>query len=432
MTSVTSGGAPDHKSAEFGGSERIDAHNVGMARRIEPGLLRVFRFFVGIRLGVLALIAMSLNDRPADELLLVPQPGLFVYTLLLVYLLAPQVERWMGKWFLPVGITVAAASPIIENGIAVAMRLEQGATPNEAIGDYWLLFFVLFVPLILVAWQFRFRAVLLYAVGTTILDAIVISPLLQEEATQAPIVGGLLVGRGGVFALVGYVIIKLVQAQRLQQQELIHYAATREQLATSNERARLARELHDTLAHTLSAVAVQLEGATSLWDDDPERAHLMVDRSLASTRTGLAEARRAIQALRASPLEDLGLTAAVRQLAIDAGETHGIEVDTAAVEDVGTVRPEVEHTIYRITEEALTNSVRHGRPTVMAVALGLEDAHVILEVTDNGSGFDTAASVPEGHQGIHGMRERAGLVNGELTIATNQNGGTTVTFEAAP
>lgn len=403
-----------------------------MERRIEPGLLRIFRFFVGIRLGLLALVALSLSSRSEDELLLVPQPGLFVYTLLLVYLLAPPVERWMGKWFLPVGLAVATISPIVENGIAVAMRLEEGSTPNEAIADYIVLFFVLFVPLILVAWQYRFRTVIVFAVGTTLLDAVMLSPLLQETSTEASVVGGLLLARGAIFVFVGYVIGKLLGAQRDYQQDLVHYAAMQEQLATSNERARLARELHDTLAHTLSAVAVQLEGARSLWDDDPKRAQSMVDKSLASTRSGLTEARRAIQALRASPLEDLGLAEAVRQLGMDTADTHDVSIDVSKVDEVGTVRPEVEHTIYRIAEESLTNAMRHGAPTNVVVRLSRAPDRVSLEVCDNGSGFDPDPDGADGHHGLNGMRERAELVGGGLVIETSKIEGTTIIFQAAP
>lgn len=403
-----------------------------MARRIEPGLLRVFRYFVGIRVGLLALVTLSLSNRPDEELLLVPEPGLFVYTLLLVYLLAPPVERWMGRWFLPVGLFVATVSPIVENGIAVSLRLDEGATPNEAVSDYWVLFFVLFVPLILTAWQYRFRTVLLFAVGTTFLDAVMLSPLLQETSTEASLLGALLLARGSIFAFVGYVIGKLLGAQRAHQSELVHYAAMRERLATSNERTRLARELHDTLAHTLSAVAVQLEGVRSLWEDDPQRAQSMVDQSLESTRSGLTEARRAIQALRASPLEDYGLAGALQRLGVATEETHGVSIDVAAVEDVGSVRPEVEHTIYRIAEESLTNAIRHGEPTNVVLSLSRGRGLVRLDVTDDGAGFETDSLHADGHHGITGMRERAELVGGGLRIDSEPQSGTTVTFEAAP
>lgn len=418
--------------AKNGGSPGVHPHNDAMRRRIEPGLLRVFRFFVGIRFGLLALMALSLDNRTEEQLLLVPGPGLVVYGILLIYLIAPPVQRLMGRRYLSVGLIVATVSPIVENGIAVGLRLDQGDPPNRAIEDWWLLFFVLFVPLILIAWQYRFRTVLLFAAGTTLLDAILLSPLLQESATQDSIVGGLLFARGAVYALVGYVIGKLIGAQRAHQQDLAHHAATREQLATSNERTRLARELHDTLAHTLSAVAVQLEGATSVWDEDPTRARTMVQRSLEGTRHGLTEARRAIDALRASPLEDLGLPAAVRRLGHDASEVHSIAVDVSAVADVGAVRPEVEHAVYRIAEEAITNAVRHARAASVTMILTRRRGRVELVVTDDGAGFDPNGFDSTGHHGLNGMRERAELVGAELTVSSTAGAGTTIVFAAAP
>lgn len=432
MTSVTTRGGAGHESVESGAGGGVGPHNAAMARRIEPGLLRIFRFFVGIRLGFLVLQALAQNDRAANDLIAVPGPGIFVYSLLMAYLLIPAVQRWMGRRFLSVGLLVATVSAIFENGLNVAVRLERGYTPNRAVEDWWVLFFVLFVPLILIAWQYRFRAVLIFAVGTTVLDAVFLSPLLQDSSAEASIAGGLLLARGAIYAFVGYVIGKLIGAQRSHQQDLAHAAMTREQLATSNERARLARELHDTLAHTLSAVAVQLEGARSLWDDDADRAKAMVDQSLASTRTGLTEARRAIQALRASPLEELGLSGALRQLGAEAAETHAIAVDVAGVEDVGTVRPEVEHAVYRIAEESLTNAMRHAAPSVVEVTLSRRWSRIRMEVSDDGAGFDPDVATPDGHQGIVGMRERAELVGGELRLESGSGSGTTVVFEAAP
>ena len=97
------------------------------------------------------------------------------------------------------------------------------------------------------------------------------------------------------------------QRQAAANARLQQYAATLEELATSRERNRLARELHDTLAHSLSAVTVQLEAVRSLWARHPDKALRILEQADETARTGLAEARRALQALRASPLEDLGL-----------------------------------------------------------------------------------------------------------------------------
>src|SRR4029078_5838718 len=105
--------------------------------------------------------------------------------------------------------------------------------------------------------------------------------------------------------------------------KLVDYASTNEQLAVTRERNRVARDMHDTLAHTLSAVSVQLEAADSVWDSQPQQAHELLQKSLASARAGLGETRRAVRALRASPLDDLGLGLALRDLAESTADRAG-------------------------------------------------------------------------------------------------------------
>ena len=86
----------------------------------------------------------------------------------------------------------------------------------------------------------------------------------------------------------------------------------REQLGASQERSRIARELHDTLAHALSGLSIQLEGADACWDHDPQRARTIIQQAQSVVRGGLQETRRALRALRAGPIEQYGLLAALR------------------------------------------------------------------------------------------------------------------------
>ena len=128
-----------------------------------------------------------------------------------------------------------------------------------------------------------------------------------------------------VFLAVGFSIGYLMNRIRNQQSSLetanirlTHYTSTLEQLAITRERNRLARELHDTLAHSLSGLAVQLETVKAYWDVDQKMARSSLDLSLAVVHSGLEETRRALKALRASPLEDLGLAQAIKALVEDA------------------------------------------------------------------------------------------------------------------
>ena len=399
---------------------------------IEPGLLRIFRWFVAIRLGLLALVLWSnqQNADPANPRF--PEAGIFFYGILLLLLVSPQAKRVLGRTFLPVALVIASLAPIVEGAVNVEGRLDAGLGLNEALADYWQPFFLLFVPLLLIAWQYRYRSVLVFSVATTILDLGTIVPLVEGENADVAILTVILVGRGLLYAFVGLFVVKLSKAQKEARRSLATHSTTLEHLATSRERNRLARELHDTLAHSLSGIAVQLEAVKALWDDDPEQARTMVEQSLESARGGLGEARRAIQALRASPLEELGLAAALRELGEDAAERGGISVDVAIADKVGELDPELENVIYRIADEALTNVTRHSAASHATVDLARRGGRIRLDVRDDGNGFDSNAPVPDGHIGLKGMSERAEVVGGTFELSSEPGAGTTVRFEVSP
>jgi signal transduction histidine kinase len=194
----------------------------------------------------------------------------------------------------------------------------------------------------------------------------------------------------------------------------------------------MSRELHDTLAHTLSGLAVQLEGARSLWGSAPERSHAMLEDSLLATRTGLTESRKAIQALRASPLEDLGLTLALRNLAESAasrsGATLGLELPT----NLEKLAPDVEQCIFRVAQESLENIVRHAEAQHITVQLVSENTCLILSVSDDGQGFDPAQVDVHKNFGLKGLRERVAMFTGELQIHSQTGQGTTVRLILEP
>jgi len=204
------------------------------------------------------------------------------------------------------------------------------------------------------------------------------------------------------------------------------YAATLEQLTTSRERNRLARELHDTLAHSLSAMAVQLEAADALWDSAPDEAHARLARSLDTTRDGLAETRRALQALRASPLDDLGLGLAIRALGESAAARNRLAVEVQTPEIDERLSPAIEQCVYRVAQEALENVTRHAAAQRVTVTLAAQGSRVILTVADDGQGFDADAALAEDRFGLRGMRERAELVGGAFQVTSAPGQGTTV------
>ena len=398
---------------------------------IEPGLLNIFRWFVAIRLSLLGLVAWSNQQEVNPDNPRFPEVGIFFFGILMIMLLWPRLQKVMGRAFLPAALTIASIAPIAESAANVEGRLDAGMSLNDALADYWMPFFLLFVPLLLIAWQYRYRAVILFAVGTTLVDLGAIVPLVETETTDVALLTLLVVGRGLLFGFVGLVVAKLASAQKEARRSLAAHSTTLEHLATSRERNRLARELHDTLAHSLSGIAVQLEAVKTLWEDDSARARSMLDQALTDARSGLGEARRAIQALRSSPLEDLGLTEALVQLGTSFTERYGLPITTTVADKLDDLDPELENVVYRIADEALTNATRHSEAANVDVDLRRKAGKIRLQISDNGRGFEVSQEAPDGHIGIKGMRERAEIVGGSLDIASD-SAGTTVLFEVSP
>ncbi|HUG14543.1 MAG TPA: GAF domain-containing sensor histidine kinase, partial [Thermomicrobiales bacterium] len=176
-------------------------------------------------------------------------------------------------------------------------------------------------------------------------------------------------------------------------------------LAVAEERNRLAREIHDTIAQGLVAIVLQLEAVSaSLPADSP--LHRRIDRAIALARVNLDEARRSVRDLRAAPLEHLSLLEALRQLV----EQHRQETDAAtelvAPEAMPLLDTTAETALFRFVQESLTNSRKHGENCRVWVEVDVGDS-VYVTVRDNGPGFDVAAwrrEAPLHRFGLHGMR----------------------------
>jgi signal transduction histidine kinase len=297
--------------------------------------------------------------------------------------------------------------------------------------------------LVLVAWQYPFRYVLAYVLGLTLYQLWLFRPL-----TNMPVSVDVswLILQAAMMLLVGYVIVQLVSIQREQRTALARayeqqaaanarlqrYAATLEELAISRERNRLARELHDTLAHSLSAVTVQLEAVRSLWDLDPGAARNLLEKADETARRGLTEARRALRDLRASPLQDVGLALALRELAETAAERTGAALELHVPEQLGgDLPPAVEQGVYRIAQETLENVVRHAEPQLIVVRLERNAGNLTFTVEDDGRGIDaatvrTSQTGGQDQLGIQGITERANLIGGQLQITSRSGQGTRV------
>ncbi|MCA9925955.1 MAG: GAF domain-containing sensor histidine kinase, partial [Anaerolineales bacterium] len=198
------------------------------------------------------------------------------------------------------------------------------------------------------------------------------------------------------------------------------------QLGAVEERNRLAREIHDTLAQGLTAVSLQLESADVLLDVgvDPQRIQTIIQHALALTRENLEEARRSVMDLRAAPLEECTLAEAIAELAAKSA----VPVKLQTTGGNRPLPPRVESGIYRITQEALANVGQHAQATEAMVTLAVTPGSLTLTVADDGIGFDPE-TVAMNRFGLIGVNERVKLLNGRLQLQSSPGEGTRLEIE---
>ncbi len=215
---------------------------------------------------------------------------------------------------------------------------------------------------------------------------------------------------------------ELQQAHR----QLQEYAGQAEELATAKERNRLARELHDSVAQTLYGLTLQAEAAARELDNgQTDKAAEQMREIRDSAQQTLQETRLLIFELRPPILEQEGLVSALRNRLESVESRSGIKVQML-LQEVGQVRAEVEAGLYGISNEALNNILKHAHATVIKVSLKKEAGRIVLEIRDNGIGFDIHGTF--GGMGLSGMKERAEQFGGVLQIQGGANG-TTIRVE---
>ena len=356
--------------------------------------------------------------------------------IILVVTWRPWTHLWLERAILPVTLVLMTFLPTVTVHIMIWLAPNKPLLSPE--GMTLRLTPILLMGLLLTAWRYQWQHVIIFCLGTAVLNLIGIffppGPKFLTPPSHPPPYEGILVTiiQTISFLMVGYFTSALNSRLRAQQRslekanaQLRDQATTREELTISQERNRMARELHDTLAHTLSGLAVQLQTVKAYWEVDPATSQEMLNGALAATRTGLQETRRALKALRATPLEDLGLSRAIRELAESVAERGDLELRLSVTEPLPPLAPEVSQCLYRVAQEAIMNVLYHANAKRLSVDVNVNGDGAQLTVEDDGVGFDVN-SQHAGHWGIQGMRERAQLVGGRLLIKSKRHHGTTI------
>ncbi len=312
------------------------------------------------------------------------------------YALRRQSIRWMRLYF---------TFQII--GFLALFWLENADTQNGAgVGN---LSIILLLQVCVLSWRAR-----LLVGAVTIIGMIAVSAaFLQPEQIIFPSI--LISLTSGAVLLIGHIMVSEERAREL----LNEYTTQVEELATAKERNRLAREIHDNIGHYLTAVNMQIEAARAVMGSNPERAEQSLVKAQTLTKEGLAEVRRSVAALRTNPTENRPLHEAI-ELLVEEHRASGLNVDFQVE---GAIRPcsaQVEITLYRIAQEALTNIRKHARATHADLILNyLNSSQVNLTVQDDGVG---SADKGEGF-GLVGIQERLKLLGGSIRISTQQGQG---------
>jgi len=368
-----------------------------------------------------------------------PRPRLFSYYIANSAAAALFIILAYWKWgFRKLGrgvvvglILLISVLPIVMNHFIVP-RMPPGPMSN-AEGMALRLLPVLFIGLVLTAWQYRFAETVLYTIGIAFLEMMIVFVLVKGRIQALQLFALINLVRTASFLAIGFFITRMMALIRQQQHnlrstnaKLTQYTHVLEDLTVSRERNRMARELHDTLAHSLTALSVQLETVKAYWTIDPEKAQQLLDRSLEITREGTEETRRALKSLRASPLEDLGFGLAVKQLVFSAADRTGLETVVCIPDAINLLSKDEQQVVYRIAQEAIENVIKHANASQIAVSMDEEENTFKLSIRDDGIGCEEEKKA-DGF-GILGMRERANLIDGELEIQSQKGEGCTVVF----
>ncbi len=399
-------------------------------RRLDKVFRETLRLFAQIWLSMLFLFPLIYFWRHGGSLN--PPPFFYLNILnaliLVIYLSVNTLVKKLGKHYVPFAVMIATVLPLFF--FYLAIFLDSSHRMVDSAQSQFSIFPLQFLVLLFVALSYRMRVVNSIIVFLTLLNVVfyALFPLDHKEWVNfmvgtvirmlTTMTASYLVSRIAVFLKERTMELEQANAR------LKTLAATRQHLAESQERNRLARELHDTLAHTLSGLTVQLEAAKAYWDADTQKAHKLLEDSVQIARNGLDETRLALKALRATPLEDMGFLLAVQDLFESYSDKGGFSL-SLELPDVLDLTQGEEQALYRILQEAVRNIVRHAGAQNVKLTIHVSENILCIELLDDGRGFDTS-EVSQGHFGLTGMLERTEMIEAHLTTKSEPDKGTRI------
>ncbi|WP_103670352.1 sensor histidine kinase [Pseudanabaena sp. BC1403] len=241
---------------------------------------------------------------------------------------------------------------------------------------------------------------------------------------------GFLIMLGLVFLFL-QLLVESALSERKSREELLiankrltEYATQIEELATVQERNRIAREIHDSLGHSLTGFNLHLEAALRLLQSEPDEAKQLLLEAKQLGSTALKEVRASVSALRSEPLEGRSLKLAIQSLVEEFQRSTGITSQTDIDDFIDSDRqisPQLKTIVYRIVQESLTNISKHSQASFVNISCHVKNQELEIAIEDNGKGFDITQNVSG--FGLQGMQERVMAVSGNLEIKTSHGNG---------
>lgn len=337
-----------------------------------------------------------------------------VYLVALVVLLLTRRLPLSRRW------TLLGLAVVLLLGVAL------GCTFASPLGN--IIFDM--VPLLLV-YQFPWRWSLPSLVAIALLYVVVMvvpARVILHQPVTLPDVAGNLMTMAVVAAITASLRARAVVIQRLRasQAQLRAEMERTAELAAARERARIARDMHDVLAHTLTALSIQAQAARQVLGQRPEQAGQLLDEMAGMLRESIVESRRVVGLLREAtqvPGDTGPLGARLLLLAERFAGRTGMQCQLEESGQAHDLNEEQEHALHATLQEALTNAYRHGSAQRVWITLTWQPSAVQLVIRDDGSGQPALTFAGQGGQGLPGMRERAASLGGALSAGPRDGGG---------